>query len=106
MAPRDLDDAAGDMGTVVFPTADLKIFLTASPNVRARRRYKQLKQKGIDVNLARLSEDIAARDKRDEQRDVSPLLPASDAITLDTTALSIIRVEETVVGLAQERGLM
>ncbi len=106
LRPPGLVADGRDMGTVVFPTADLKIFLTASPNVRARRRYKQLKQKGIDVNLARLSEDIAARDKRDEQRDVSPLLPASDAITLDTTALSISRVEETVVGLAQERGLM
>ena len=106
LRPPGLVADGRDMGTVVFPTADLKIFLTASPNVRARRRYKQLKQKGIDVNLARLSEDIAARDKRDEQRDVSPLLPASDAITLDTTALSIVRVEETVVGLAQERGLM
>jgi cytidylate kinase len=106
LRPPGLVADGRDMGTVVFPTADLKIFLTASPNVRARRRYKQLKQKGIDVNLARLSEDIAARDKRDEQRDVSPLLPAPDAITLDTTALSIIRVEETVVGLAQERGLM
>lgn len=106
LRPPGLVADGRDMGTVVFPTADLKIFLTASPNVRAQRRYKQLKQKGIDVNLARLSEDIAARDKRDEQRDVSPLLPASDAITLDTTALSIVRVEETVVGLAQERGLM
>ncbi len=106
LRPPGLVADGRDIGTVVFPTADLKIFLTASPNVRARRRYKQLKQKGIDVNLARLSEDIAARDKRDEQRDVSPLLPAPDAITLDTTALSIIRVEETVVGLAQERGLM
>jgi cytidylate kinase len=106
LRPPGLVADGRDMGTVVFPTADLKIFLTASPNVRAQRRYKQLKEKGIDVNLARLSEDIAARDKRDEQRDVSPLLPASDAITLDTTALSIIRVEETVGGLAQERGLM
>jgi cytidylate kinase len=95
-----------DMGTVVFPAAELKIFLTASPEVRAQRRYKQLKQKGIDVNLARLSEDIAARDRRDEQRDVSPLQPASDAIILDTTALDIVAVEESVKALAQERGLV
>jgi cytidylate kinase len=94
-----------DMGTVVFPSAELKIFLTASASVRAERRYKQLKQKGIDVNLARLSEDIAARDRRDEQRDVSPLQPAPDAIILDTTALDIEAVEESVLALAQERGL-
>ena len=94
-----------DMGTVVFPAAELKIFLTASPSVRAERRYKQLKQKGIDVNLARLSEDIAARDRRDEQREVSPLQPASDAIILDTTTLDIETVEESVLVLAQERGL-
>ena len=68
--------------------------------------YKQLKQKGIDVNLARLSEDIAARDRRDEERAVSPLEPASDAIILDTTALDIVAVEETVRTLAQTRGLV
>lgn len=95
-----------DMGTVVFPQAALKIFLTASPEERAQRRYKQLKQKGIDVNLARLSGDIAARDQRDERRKMSPLQPASDAITLDTTALDIAAVEEMVMTLAQERGLV
>jgi cytidylate kinase len=95
-----------DMGTVVFPAAELKIFLTATPEVRAQRRYKQLKQKGIDVNLARLSEDIATRDRRDEQRKVSPMQPASDAIILDTTALDIDAVEESVKALAQERGLV
>lgn len=94
-----------DMGTVVFPAAELKIFLTASASIRAERRYKQLKQKGIDVNLARLSEDIAARDRRDEEREVSPLQPASDAIILDTSALDIDAVEESVIALAQERGL-
>lgn len=95
-----------DMGTVVFPDAELKIFLTASPAERAQRRYKQLKQKGIDVNLARLSEDIAARDRRDQQRQVSPLHPASDAIILDTTALDIVAVEDSVKALAKERGLV
>lgn len=95
-----------DMGTVVFCAAELKIFLTASSDIRAQRRYKQLKQKGIDVNLARLSEDIAARDRRDEQRAVSPLQPASDAIILDTSALDIAAVEDSVKGLARERGLM
>jgi cytidylate kinase len=74
--------------------------------VRAQRRYKQLKQKGIDVNLARLSEDIAARDRRDELREVSPMQPASDAIILDTTALDIDAVEESVKALAQERGMV
>lgn len=95
-----------DMGTVVFPQAELKIFLTASPAERAQRRYKQLKQKGIDVNLARLSEDIAARDRRDQQRKVSPLQPAPDAIILDTTALDIVAVEDSVKALAKERGLV
>ena len=94
-----------DMGTVVFAQAELKIFLTADASVRAERRYKQLKQKGIDVNLARLSEDIAARDRRDEQREVSPLQPAFDAKILDTTALDIDAVEVSVFALAQERGL-
>jgi len=106
LRPPGLVADGRDMGTVVFPMAELKIFLTASPEVRAQRRYKQLKQKGIDVNLARLSEDIAARDRRDEQRDVSPLQPASDAIILDTTALDIVAVEESVKALAQERGLV
>jgi CMP/dCMP kinase len=105
LQPPGLIADGRDMGTVVFPAAELKIFLTASPEVRAARRYKQLKQKGIDVNLARLSEDIRARDRRDEQREVSPLRPASDAIILDTTALDIVAVEESVYALAQERGL-
>ncbi len=95
-----------DMGTVVFPHAELKIFLTASPAERAQRRYKQLKQKGIDVNLARLSEDIAERDRRDQQRQLSPLQPAFDAIILDTTALDIVAVEDSVKALAKERGLV
>ena len=93
------------MGTVVFPNAELKIFLTASPSIRAKRRYKQLKQKGIDVSLARLSEDIAARDRRDREREVSPLQPAGDAIILDTSALDIDAVEKSVSALLKERGL-
>ena len=105
LRPPGLVADGRDMGTVVFPAAALKIFLTASPAIRAERRYKQLKQKGIDVNLARLSEDIAARDRRDEEREVSPLQPASDAIILDTSALDIDAVEESVIALAQERGL-
>ena len=106
LQPPGLIADGRDMGTVVFPSAELKIFLTASPAVRAERRYKQLKQKGIGVNLARLSEDIEARDRRDERRKVSPLQPASDAIILDTTALDIAAVEGQVYALARERGLV
>lgn len=77
-----------DMGTVVFADAGVKIFLTASPEERARRRHKQLKDKGIDVSLSALSEDIAARDRQDQGRDVSPLVAADDAIQLDSTDLT------------------
>jgi cytidylate kinase len=105
LQPPGLVADGRDMGTVVFPTAELKIFLTASASIRAERRYKQLKQKGIDVSLARLSEDIGARDRRDQEREVSPLQPASDAIILDTSALDIDAVEESVMALAQARGL-
>lgn len=94
-----------DMGTVVFPAAPLKIFLTASAEERARRRYKQLIEKGMGVNLARLLEDITERDERDRQRAVSPLKPAADAIVLDTTHASVCDVEDEVKRLAAERGL-
>ena len=94
-----------DMGTVVFPSAVVKIFLTANAEVRAERRYKQLKQKGNDVNLARLSADIAARDRRDEARALSPLRPAPDAVILDTTSLDTNTVEEAARAIIQERGL-
>ncbi|MEQ8659669.1 MAG: (d)CMP kinase [Gammaproteobacteria bacterium] len=94
-----------DMGTVVFPDAVLKIFLTASPEERAQRRYKQLIEKGMSVNLARLSRDITERDKRDAERAVAPLRPAPDAIILDTTGAGIRAVEEQVRQLVQQRGL-
>lgn len=94
-----------DMGTVVFPDATLKIFLTASPQERARRRYKQLMGKEIGVTLAQLAEDIIARDRRDTERAVAPLKPATDAITLDTTRLDIRAVEEQVKQLARDTGL-
>jgi len=81
-----------DMGTVVFPDAELKIYLTASAEERAKRRYKQLIGKGISVNLARLLKDIVARDERDMTREVAPLKPAEDATVLDTTTLSIDEV--------------
>ena len=75
-----------DMGTVVFPDAELKVFLTANPRQRAKRRYKQLKAKGIDVRLHDLVEAIAERDRRDTQRRHSPLKPAEDAVIIDTSA--------------------
>jgi CMP/dCMP kinase len=76
-----------DMGTVVFPNAALKIFLTATPAERALRRYKQLKDKDSSVSLAALSLDIAERDRKDMTRSVAPLVPAADAIVLDSTAM-------------------
>ena len=91
-----------DMGTNVFPDAPLKVFLTASAEERARRRHKQLMLKGIDVNLAALSRDIEARDRRDSQRSVAPLLPADDARVLDSSDLSIETVTDTVLGWARE----
>jgi cytidylate kinase len=92
-----------DMGTAIFPRAELKIFLTASAEERARRRYKQLKDKGIGVTLAGLAHDIAERDRRDTERSVAPLVPADDAIVIDSTSLDIDQVTEKVLGLAAER---
>ncbi len=95
-----------DMGTVVFPDAALKLFLTASPEERARRRHNQLKQKGIDVSLRALLEDIRARDERDRRRAVSPLTPAADAKLVDTTALGIEAVGEQAMRYVREQGLL
>jgi cytidylate kinase len=92
-----------DMGTVVFPAARLKIFLTASVEERARRRYKQLKEKGFDVNLPQLSVEITERDVRDSQRTVSPLRPAVDAAVIDTTHLNIEDVIDRVAVLVRDR---
>ena len=86
-----------DMGTHVFPDAVLKIFLTATAEERARRRHKQLKDKGLDVSLAALSRDIEDRDKRDSERSVAPLRPAEDARVLDSSGRSIEAVTETVL---------
>ena len=88
-----------DMGTVVFPDSVLKIYLTASAEERANRRYKQLIDKGIDVKLPALLQDLKERDARDSEREVSPLKPASDAIVLDTTELSEQQVIEHVMAL-------
>lgn len=94
-----------DMGTVVFPDATLKIFLTASPEARAERRYNQLKSKGNDVSLPALLEDILARDERDATRAVAPLIPAPEAEILDTTLLGIADVMDCAMRLVRERGL-
>jgi cytidylate kinase len=95
-----------DMGTVVFPDAPLKIFLTASAEERARRRYLQLKAKGDDVNLASLLDEIRARDERDTQRAVAPLKAADDAIMLDSTQLSIEQVLELILNEVANRDLV
>jgi cytidylate kinase len=94
-----------DMGTVVFPDAPLKIFLTASAEERAKRRYKQLKGKGIDVSLPALLKDIAERDTRDRERSVSPLVPAVDAHVIDTSVMSIDAVFGEVMQRVREQGL-
>jgi cytidylate kinase len=94
-----------DMGTVVFPGADLKVFLTASPEERALRRYKQLKDKGSDVSLPALSREITERDRRDSTRTVAPLKPAPDAEVIDSTGLSIEQVVERVIAAGRRRGL-
>ncbi len=86
-----------DMGTLVFPSAAVKIFLTASAAERAVRRHKQLKDKGIDVSLAALSRDIEDRDRRDSERSVAPLRPAEDARILDSSGQSIEAVTQTVL---------
>ena len=88
-----------DMGAVIFPDAKLKIFLTASAEIRAERRYKQLKDKGESVNLTRLFREIKARDLRDQSRSVAPLRPAEDAVIIDSTELSIDEVFDKIVSL-------
>jgi cytidylate kinase len=88
-----------DMGTVVFPQALVKIFLTASAEARAERRYKQLIEKGNSANLADLVRDMRARDERDTQRAVAPLKPAPDAVVLDSTSMNIDEVVEAVLKL-------
>lgn len=91
-----------DMGTAVFPDAIVKVFLTASPGVRAERRYKQLREKGFDVNLPRLLDEICSRDARDAARSASPLKPAADAHLLDTSDLSISEVVDRIEHLLRQ----
>jgi CMP/dCMP kinase len=95
-----------DMGTVVFPKADLKIFLTASLEERALRRHKQLKDKGSDVSLPALSREIAERDFRDQNREIAPLKAAPDACVIDSTGLSVETVVARVLELMAARRLM
>lgn len=102
---RDFRQAPGlvadgrDMGTVVFPEAPVKVFLTASAEERARRRYHQLKEAGADVNIERLLDEIRARDERDMNRSAAPLKPADDAQVIDSTGLSIEEVLSKVMAL-------
>ena len=104
---RDFKRAVGlvadgrDMGTVVFPEAKYKVFLTASALTRAERRYKQLKLKGIDANLSKITADIQERDQRDRERQFAPLIPAPDAVYIDSSNLSIQAVVEEVLSLVR-----
>lgn len=89
-----------DMGTVVFSQAKVKIFLTASAEERAQRRFNQLKEKGIDVNISRLLEDIRQRDERDQNRKVAPLVPADGSLTIDSTNISVTEVVNEILMFA------
>ncbi len=91
-----------DMGTILFPDAQLKIFLDASAEERAQRRYKQLKKKGIDARIRALLKDIQQRDERDRNRLVAPLVPAEDAIVIDTTTLSVNQVIDCIVKMVNK----
>ncbi len=108
---RDFLEAPGlvadgrDMGTVVFPHAPLKVFLTAGAEERARRRFLQLKAKGENVNLASLLEEIRARDERDTRRSAAPLKPADDAMVLDSTELSIKQVLDCILSEVAKRDI-
>jgi len=92
-----------DIGTVVFPSAELKIFLDASPEERAERRWKEHKEKGDRVTLAEVFDEVIERDKRDRERKVSPLVRAADAILVDNTAMSVEETARLIVMLVQER---
>ena len=92
-----------DMGTVVFPDATIKVFLDASVEERANRRYKQLKEKGENVKFLRLFRDIEARDRRDRERAVSPTVAADDAVVIDSTSLTLEQVVENVLSEVRRR---
>jgi cytidylate kinase len=95
-----------DMGTVVFPEADLKIYLTASIEERAQRRYKELIDKGEDVSLRALAKQVRDRDARDMNREVSPLIAADDAVTIDTSELTVARVLNSIFELVHAKRLI
>lgn len=95
-----------DMGTVVFPEADLKIYLTASIEERAQRRYKELIDKGEDVSLRALAKQVRDRDARDMNREVSPLIAADDAVTIDTSEMSVARVFNSIIALVHAKRLI
>ncbi len=95
-----------DMGTVVFPDAQIKLFLTASAEIRAERRVKQLKSQGVSVNISKITKDILERDERDRTRIVSPLIPAEDAIVIDTTDLTIEKVCEFAMNKLLKGGVI
>ena len=95
-----------DMGTVVFPQAEIKLFLTASAEVRAERRVKQLKNQGVDANIVQITQDIKERDDRDANRKTAPLKPADDAIVIDTSDLDIQKVCDKAISLLWDNGLM
>jgi cytidylate kinase len=105
-APPGLVADGRDMGTIVFPDALLKVYLSASAEERAARRYKQLKDKGIDVSLRNLSLEIAQRDERDASRPVAPLVPAADARVIDSTHLSPEEVADCILQWMREASVM
>ena len=92
-----------DIGTVVFPRAELKIFLEASPEIRAERRWKEHQEKGDDVTLLQVLEEVRERDRRDRERKVSPLVRAADAVIVDNTAMDVEETARVIVMLTRER---
>jgi cytidylate kinase len=92
-----------DMGSIVFPSAAVKIYLTASADERAARRHKQLKEKGVTANLAALSREIAERDRRDMNRAIAPLVASPDAVSIDTTGMPVEAVVQRILAIVRER---
>jgi CMP/dCMP kinase len=102
--PPGLVTDGRDMGTVVFPEADLKLFLEADPEVRAKRRYLQLKELGVNGNLPEILANLMTRDKNDSQRAVAPLKPAENAVIIDVTSMGVDEVFQFALKLCQEKG--